>query len=65
MGVAARSTGCVVRVLVLQLAQAQLVPPGWSVVLKTNGDETFQYNSPYWTDITTVLDETSDPETPG
>jgi hypothetical protein len=56
---------CVSLGLLVQLARAQVVPPGWSVVLKTNGDETFQYSSPYWTDTTTVLDEASDPEAPG
>ena len=35
-----------------------------TVVLKTDGDETFQYNSPYWT-TADVLDEASDPEAPG
>ena len=35
------------------------------VVLKTNGDETFQYNSIYWTDPSTVLNENTDPTAPG
>ena len=50
--------------LAVPLVGAQLVPPGWTVVLKTDGDETFQYNSPYWT-TADVLDEASDPEAPG
>ena len=33
--------------------------------MKTNGDDTFQYASPHWTDTSTVLAETSDPEAPG
>ena len=41
------------------------VPPGWTVVMKTNGDDTFQYSSPYWTDATTVLHETTHPSTAG
>lgn len=39
---------------------APKVPAGWTVVLKTNGDDTFQYNSPYWTDTATVLNEDQD-----
>ena len=41
------------------------VPAGWTVVLKTTGDDTFQYSSPYWTDPTTVLNEDTDPSAPG
>ena len=67
-GVARPATVARCAVLVLlqgQLARSQAVPPGWRVVLKTNGDDTFQYSSPYWTDTTTVLDDSSDPEAPG
>ena len=46
-------------------AAAQAVPGGWTVVLKSNGDDTFQYASPLWTDASTVLDASSDPEAPG
>jgi hypothetical protein len=42
-------------------AAADCVPPGWTVVLKTNGDDVFQYNSPHWTDSTTVLNPTTHP----
>ena len=41
------------------------VPAGWTVVLKTNGDDTMQYNSPYWTDPSTVLNEDTDPAASG
>jgi len=51
--------------LVLPGATAQLVPPGWTVILKTDGDDTFQYASPYWTDTASVLAETTDPEAAG
>ena len=37
-----------------------LVPAGWTVVLKSNGDETMQYSAPYWTDTTTVLNDDQD-----
>ena len=46
-------------------AAAQAVPGGWTVVLKSNGDDTFQYASPLWTDASTVLDASSDPAAPG
>ena len=42
---------------------AEKVPGGWTVVLKSNGD-TLQYASPLWTDASTVLDASSDPEAP-
>ena len=41
------------------------VPDGFTVVLKTNGDDTFQYSSPLWTDRSTVLNEGSDPSSAG
>lgn len=44
---------------------ADCVPPGWTVVMKTNGDDTFQYSSPLWTDASTVLHETTHPSTAG
>ena len=37
----------------------------WAVVLKTNGDDTFQYDSDYWTSSTNVLNEGSDPSQVG
>ena len=38
---------------------------GWTVILKTNGDDTFQYDSSYWTSTANVLNEDSDPYAPG
>ena len=41
------------------------IPEGWSVVLKTDGDGTFAYDSPHWGSSTTVLNSHTDPLAPG
>eukprot|EP01043_Picozoa_sp_COSAG02_P005369 COSAG02_NODE_145_length_34010_cov_7.359696_2_plen_917_part_00 len=41
------------------------VPYGWTVILKTNGDPTFQYSSPLWSDTESVYNPTSEPHRPG
>jgi hypothetical protein len=46
-------------------AAPDCVPPGWTVVLKTDGDDTFQYSSPHWADSTSVLNPTTHPSQPG
>ena len=46
------------------LTAATLVPDGWAVVLKTNGDTTFSYSSPYWWDDQTLHPD-SNPTEPG
>jgi Ca2+-binding EF-hand superfamily protein len=40
------------------------VPPGWTVVLKSDGDATFAYDAPMWTD-TSVFNVDSDPTQAG
>ena len=46
-------------------AAAARVPAGWTVVLKTNGDDTFAYAADYWTDASTTLNENADPAAVG
>jgi len=36
------------------------VPAGWTVVMKTTGDDTWQYSSTLWTDPTSVLNDDED-----
>ena len=37
------------------------IPAGWTVVMKTAGDDTWEYSSPLWTDDTSVLNDDTDP----
>ena len=38
---------------------------GWTIILKTNGDDTFQYDSSYWTNSASTLNDDSDPSQVG
>ena len=41
------------------------VPDGWSVIMKTDGDTTFAYDSDYWSSTTNTLNERSGYYLPG
>eukprot|EP01043_Picozoa_sp_COSAG02_P100226 COSAG02_NODE_36317_length_456_cov_0.865546_1_plen_152_part_11 len=49
----------------LYLQDMSRIPSGWVVVLKTDGDDTFRYSSPHWSDTTTELNAKSNPAAPG
>ena len=38
---------------------------GWRVILKSDGDDTFQYDSPHWGDVGSVVNEEEDPNLDG
>eukprot|EP01051_Picozoa_sp_SAG22_P019423 SAG22_NODE_3579_length_1633_cov_1.118644_2_plen_179_part_00 len=44
----------------LVVGQIAQVDPGWTIIMKTNGDTTFEYGSSHWGSITSVLDPNSD-----
>ena len=51
--------------VLIRESSAPVIPEGWSVILKSNGDSTFAYESELWSSSTTVLNSHDDPTTPG
>ena len=51
--------------VLIRESSAPFIPEGWSVVLKTDGDPTFAYDSEHWTSSITVLNPHDEPTAPG